>query len=112
MPEEDFNKIASQADNDTKQVEEGLKGWKTMTGDAIARRTQPTRDFRKAFEDSVWREWVAVKKELEKSLLGASSQDRLVSTQITNQLLFNSCFRANSPAGWSIDATLIPISTN
>lgn len=86
MPEEEFDEIATQANNDTKQVEEGFKVWKTMTGDVIARRVQPTRDFREAFEASVRGEWEAVKKELEKSLHGASSQDGLVSTQITNPL--------------------------
>lgn len=85
MSKEEFNVIASQADGDTKKVEEGLKVWKTMTDDIIARRTQPTRNFRKQFEASVRGEWEEVKNELEESLL-ASSQDVLVSTQITNQL--------------------------
>ena len=85
IPKEEFDKLASQADSDTEKVEEGLKVWKIMTEDIIARRTQPTRDFRKQFEASVRAKWEEVKKELEKSLL-ASSQNGLVSTQITNQL--------------------------
>ena len=84
MPNEEFDIIASQADGDTKKVEAGLKVWKTMTDDVITRRIQPTRDFREQFEASVRGKWEEVKKELERSL-HASSQDGLVSTQITNQ---------------------------
>lgn len=110
MPKEDL-KTVSEVFDDTLQVEEGLGVWKTMTDDIINKITTPTRDLEKNFEASAKREWEAVKKELEKSLLGASSQDGLVSIRITSQPYLNHRFRASSPAGGSIDFMWIPIST-
>lgn len=109
MPTEDLNRIAS-VNDDTKQVEEGLKVWKTKTDDIINKLAELTDGFVNDFKTSVKGEWEVVKEKLEKSLLGASSQDRLVSIQITNQLRLNSRFRESSPAGWSIDSMSIPIS--
>lgn len=108
MPKE----VLSEARDDTMQVEEGLKEWKNMTDDIIIGLSEPTRNFQKKFEASIKGEWEAAKKKLEKASLGTSSQDKLVSIQIYNRLCFNSRFRESSPAGWSIDAMLIPISTS
>ena len=111
MKNTDFDRVTSQIDGDIERFQKELEVWQTTITGVIAKGINPMREFEATFEASVRREWEAVKEELEKSLLETNSQDRLVSTQITNQLYSNSCFRESSPAGQSIDATLIPIST-
>lgn len=93
MTKDDFDKISSQIDGDTERVQKGLEVWKTTIADIIAKRIKPIRKFEIEFEASVRGEWETVKKELEESLLEASSQNKSVSIHITDQLCFNPRFR-------------------
>lgn len=114
MPLEEFRRITTQAFADTQNVKKRLEkeGWEILTVDATAGRTQPTRTFQDEFERSVRGEWEVVKKELEQLLLGAGSQHRVVSIQITNRLCVNSRVRVYSLIGQSIGAASIRTSTS
>jgi len=81
MPLGEFEEVTSQALADIEKVKEGLMAWETTTEDITARRVQPSRAFRQEFETSIRRQWKVVKGELKESLLGAGSQEKLVSTQ-------------------------------